>query len=235
MSDFIPKIGGERMTLDGIPLREGEKAQYFEKHSLSWWRQKTAKEHIDDGEQPNDPKGLTQMLFDDYENHFGYPHRMSARDMDENGILRLCFTIVKNITDEIVDAKIIELNDWHNLRGMKVSAKEMTAIRERAECQLKCEEFQLYLFGASPDAINREAYRVAEETVKEFYESQEMQISAYIRKSGVTIKELVEQMRSLDIPEDEIPEWITHCTPQRMKTLKKIIKRLRKGKEEQNG
>lgn len=226
MSDFIHE------TLDGIPLREGEKGKYFECHSLSWWRQKTAKEHIEDGEEPNDPKELTQELFDDYENHFGYPHRMSARDMDKDGILRLCFAIVKNITDDIVEAKIIELNDWHNLRGMRVSAKEMTAIRERAEVHLCREEFQMYLMGASPDAIIREAYRVAEETVKEFYEAQERQISAYIRKSGVTIKELVGQMRSLDIPEDEIPEWITHCTPQRMKTLKKIIKRLRKEKEE---
>lgn len=229
MSDFTHE------TLDGIPLREGEKGKYFECHSLSWWRQKTAKEHIDDGEQPNDPKELTQLLFDDYENHFGYPHRMSARDMDKDGILWLCFAVVKNITDDIVEAKIIELNDWHNLRGMRVSAKEMTAIREKAEHQLKREEFQIYLMGVAPDAIIREAYRVAEETVKEFYEKQEQSISAYIRKSGVTIKELVGQMRSLDIPEDEIPEWITHCTPQRMKTLKKIIKRLRKGKEEQDG
>ena len=220
------------MTLDGIPLREGEKEKYFEGHSLSWWRQKTVSEHKEDGDEASDPKELTQMLFDDYENHFGYPNRMSARDMDENGILRLCFAVVKNITDDIVEAKIIELNDWHNLRGMKVSAKEMTAIRERAEYQLKREAFQMYLFGASPDAIIRKAYRVAEETVKEFYEKQESQISAYIRKSGVTIKELVGQMRSLNIPEDEIPEWITHCTPQRMKTLKKIIKKLRKVKEE---
>ena len=229
MSDFIHE------TLDGIPLREGEKGQYFECHSLSWWRQKTVKEHSEDGDEANDPKELTQLLFDDYENHFGYPHRMSARDMDKDGILRLCFAVVKNITDDIVEAKIIELNDWHNLRDMKVSSKEMTAIRERAEHQLKREEFQIYLFGLSPDSIIREAYRVAEETVKEFYEAQERQISAYIRKSGVTIKELVGQMRSLDIPEDEIPDWITHCTPQRMKILKKIIKRLRKGKEEQNG
>lgn len=226
MSDFTHK------TLDGIPLREGEKGKYFECHSLSWWRQKTVKEHKDDGDEANDPKELTQLLFDDYENHFGYPHRMSAKDMNEDGLMRLCFAVVKNITDDIVEAKIIEFNDWHNLRGMKVSAKEMTAIREKAEHQLKREEFQIYLFGASPDAIIREAYRVAEETVKEFYEKQEQSISAYIRKSGVTIKELVGQMRSLDIPEDEIPEWITHCTPQRMKTLKKIIKKLRKVKEE---
>lgn len=229
MSDFTHE------TLDGVPLREGEKGQYFECHSLSWWRQKTVKEHSEDGDEANDPKELTQELFDDYENHFGYPHRMSARDMDKDGILRLCFAIVKVITDEIVDARVCELNNWFNLRGANVSPKHMTDIRERAEHQLKREAFQLYLFGASPDAIIREAYRVAEETVKEFYEAQERQISAYIRKSEVTIKELVGQMRSLDIPEDEIPDWITHCTPQRMKTLKKIIKRLRKGKEEQDG
>ena len=229
MSDFIHE------TLDGIPLREGEKGKYFECHSLSWWRQKTVKAHSEDGDEANDPKELTELLFEDYENHFGYPHRMSARDMDKDGILRLCFAVVKNITDDIVEAKIIELNNWHNLRGMKVSSKEMTAIRERAEHQLKREAFQIYLFGASPDAIIREAYRVADETVKEFYEKQEQSISAYIRKSGVTIKELVGQMRSLDIPEDEISEWITHCTPQRMKMLKKTIKRLRKVKEEQNG
>lgn len=220
------------MTLDGIPLREGEKERYFENHSLSWWRLKSFKEHREDGDGANDPKELTQLLFDDYENHFGYPHRMSARDMDKDGILRLCFAIVKVITDEIVDAKVCELNNWFNLRGANVSPKHMTDIRERAEHQLKREAFQIYLMGVAPDAIIREAYRVAEETVKEFYEKQEQSISAYIRKSGVTIKELVGQMRSLDIPEDEIPEWITHCTPQRMKTLKKIIKRLRKLKEE---
>ena len=236
MSDFIPKIGGgERMTLDGIPLREGEKGQYFEGHSLSWWRQKTVKEHKDDGDEANDPKELTQLLFDDYENHFGYPHRMSARDMDKDGILRLCFAIVKNITDDIVDVKVCEINDWHNLQGKKVSAKAMTDIRERAEYQLKREAFQIYLMGVAPDAIIREAYRVAEETVDDFYRKQEQSISAYIRKSGVTIKDLVGQMRSLDIPEDEIPEWITHCTPQREQTLKKIIKRLKKQKEEQDG
>ena len=223
------------MTLDGIPLREGEKAQYLQGHSLSWWRQKTVMEHIENGDKANDPKELTQALFDDYENHFGYPHRMSARDMDKDGIMRLCFAIVKNITDDIVDAKIIELNNWFNLRGANVSPKHMTDIRERAEHQLKREEFQIYLFGISPDAIIREAYRVAEDTVKEFYEKQERSISAYIRKSGITIKELVGQMRSMDIPEDEISEWITHCTPQRMKTLKKIIKRLRKEKEAKDG
>lgn len=215
------------MTLDGIPLREGE----LRKSQPVMVEAESVKEHREDGDEANDPKELTQLLFDDYENHFGYPHRMSARDMDKDGILRLCFAVVKNITDDIVEAKIIELNDWHNLRGMKVSSKEMTAIRERAEHQLKREEFQLYLFGASPDAIIREAYRVAEETVKEFYERQEQSISTYIRKSGVTIKELVGQMRSLGIPDDELPEWITHCTPQRMKTLKKIIKRLRKEKD----
>ena len=223
------------MTLDGIPLREGEKEQYFENHSLSWWRQKTVKEHREDGDEASNPKELTQLLFDDYENHFGYPHRMSAREMDKDGILRLCFAVVKNITDEIVDAKIIELNDRHNLRGKKVSAKAMTDIRQRAEAHLCREEFQIYLMGAAPDAIIREAYRVAEETVDDFYREQERKISAVIRNSGVTIKELVGQMRSLDIPEDEIPEWITHCTPQRMKMLKKIIKRLRKEKEEQDG
>lgn len=225
MSDFT------RETLDGIPLREGEKGQYFECHSLSWWRLKSFKEHKEDGDEASDPKELTQLLFDDYENHFGYPHRMSARDMDKDGILRLCFAIVKVITDEIVDAKVCELNNWFNLRGANVSPKHMTDIRERAEHQLKREEFQIYLMGVASDAIIREAYRVAEETVKEFYEKQEQSISAYIRKSGVTIKELVGQMRSLNIPEDEIPEWITHCTPQRMKTLKKIIKKLRKGKD----
>lgn len=223
------------MTLDGIPLRKGEKGQYFECHSLSWWRQKTVKEHEEDGDKANDPKELTQELFDDYENHFGYPHRMSARDMDKDGILRLCFAIVKNITDDIVDAKIIEINDWYNLRGKNVSPKAMTDIRQRAEYQLKREEFQIYLMGAAPDAIIREAYRVADETVKEFYAKQEQSISAYIRKSGVTIKELVGQIRSMDVPEDEIPEWITHCTPQRERTLKKIIKKLRKEKEEQDG
>ena len=226
MSDFTHE------TLDGIPLREGEKGQYFECHSLSWWRQKTVKEHEEDGDKANDPKELTQALFDDYENHFGYPHRMSARDMDKDGIMRLCFAIVKNITDDIVEARVCELNNWFNLRGANVSPKHMTDIRERAEHQLKREEFQIYLIGVAPDAIIREAYRVAEETVKEFYEKQESQISAYIRKSGITIKELVGQMRSLDVPEDEIPDWITHCTPQRMKTLRKIIKRLRKVKEE---
>ena len=229
MSDFIHE------TLDGIPLREGEKEQYFENHSLSWWRQKTVSEHKDDGDEANDPKELTQLLFDDYENHFGYPHRMSAREMDKDGILRLCFAVVKNITDEIVEAKVIELNDWHNLKGKKVSAKAMTDIRQRAEAHLCREEFQIYLMGAAPDAIIREAYRVAEETVDDFYREQERKISAVIRNSGVTIKELVGQMRSLDIPEDEIPNWITHCTPQRMKMLKKIIKRLRKEKEEQDG
>ena len=229
MSDFT------RETLDGIPLRDGEKGKYFECHSLSWWRLKSVKEHREDGDEANDPKELTQMLFDDYENHFGYPHRMSAKDMNEDGLMRLCFAIVKNITDDIVEAKIIEINGWHNLRGMKVRAKEMTAIRERAEYQLKREEFQIYLFGMSSEFIIKEAYRVAQETVDDFYREQERQISAYIRKSGVTIKELVGQMRSLDVPEDEIPEWITHCTPQRMKTLKKIIKRLRKEKEEQDG
>ena len=224
--------GKEMTTFDGVPLREGEKGQYFECHSLSWWRQKTVKEHEEDGDKANDPKELTQALFDDYENHFGYPHRMSARDMDKDGIMRLCFAIVKNITDDIVEARVCELNNWFNLRGANVSPKHMTDIRKRAEHQLKREEFQIYLFGISPDALIREAYRVAEETVKEFYEKQERSISAYIRKSGVTIKELVGQMRSMEIPEDEIPEWITHCTPQRMKTLKKIIKRLRKAKEE---
>lgn len=220
------------MTFDGVPLRKGEEEIIFENHSLPWWRQFSVREHKENGTEPFHPTQLTQCLFEDYENHFGYPHRMSARDMDKDGILRLCFAIVKNITDDIVDAKVCELNNWFNLRGANVSPKHMTDIRERAEHQLKREEFQIYLFGASPDAIIREAYRVAEETVKEFYEQQERQISAYIRKSGVTIKELVGQMRSLDIPEDEIPEWITHCTPQRMKTLKKVIKRLRR---EQDG
>lgn len=220
------------MTLDGIPLREGEKAQYFENHSLSWWRLKTVKEHREDGDEASDPKELTQLLFDDYENHFGYPHRMSAKDMNEDGLMRLCFAVVKNITDDIVEARVCELNNWFNLRGANVSPKHMTDIKERAEYQLKREEFQIYLFGMSPEFIIKEAYRVAQETVDDFYREQERQISAYIRKSGITIKELVGQMRSLDIPEDEIPEWITHCTPQRMKTLKKIIKRLRKLKEE---
>lgn len=233
MSDFIPKIGGERMTFDGVPLRDGEEEIIFENHSLSWWRQFSVREHKENGTEPFHPKELTQALFDDWGNHFGYPDKLKAEDVDIDGAMRLCFAIVKNITDDIVDSKVAEINDWHTLRGSGVSKTVTIDLRQKAEEHLKREEFQIYLFGASPDAIIREAYRVAEETVKEYYEEQERQISAHIRKSGVTIKELVGQMRTIDIPDDEIPEWITHCTPQRMQTLKKIIKRLRKGKEEQ--
>lgn len=224
MSDFIPKMGGERMTLDGIPLREGEKEQYFENHSLSWWRQFTVPEHKKNGTEPFRPKELTEALFEDYENHFGYPHRMSAKDMDEDGIMRLCVAIVKNITDEIVDAKVCEFNDWHNLKGDEVSAKVMTEVRENAERALLKKSFSTFLFGADPDAVIREAYRVAEITVKEFYEEQEKKISAHIRKSGIAISHLVAELRKLNINDDEIPEWITHCTPQREKAIRKIIK-----------
>lgn len=236
MSDFIPKIGGgERMTFDGVPLRDGEEEVIFENHSLSWWRQFTVQEHKENGTEPFHPAQLTQCLFEDYENHFGYPHKMSARDMDEDGLTRLCCAVVKSVVNEIVDAKVCEYNGWRNLKGKWVKADVMIELRQKAEELLHRKSFQMYLFGADPDGIIKEAYRVAQVTVDDFYREQEHRISAYIRKSGVTIKELVGQLRAIDIPDDEIPEWITHCTPQREQTLKKIIKRLKKQKEEQDG
>lgn len=222
------------MTFDGIPLREDEKGQYFECHSLSWWRQFTVQEHKKNGTEPFHPGKLTECLFDDYENHFGYPHKMSARDMDEDGLTRLCYAVVKSVANEIVDAKVCEYNGWRNLKGKWVKADVMIELRQKAEELLHRKSFQMYLFGADPDGIIKEAYRVAQEIVDDFYREQEKQISAYIRKSGVTIKELVAELRKLNIDNDEIPEWITHCTPQRMETLKKIIKKLRKVKEKKN-
>ena len=220
------------MTFDGVPLRDGEEEVIFENHSLSWWRQFSVHELKENGTKPFYPGKLTECLFDDYENHFGYPHKMSARDMDEDGLTRLCYAVVKSVVDEIVDAKVCEYNGWRTLKDKWVKPYVMIELRQKAEERLHRKSFSMYLFGADPDGIIKEAYRVAQKTVDDFYREQEKQISNYIRKSGVSIKELVGQMRSLDIPEDEIPEWITHCTPQRERTLKKIIKRLRKVKEE---
>ena len=106
--------------------------------------------------------------------------------------------------------------------------------REKAIKDLSTQYFQTYLFGMAPDAIVREADRIAKVKVKEFYTAQERMISKHIRKSGITVKELVAGLRQLDIPDDEMEEWITHCTPQRERIIKKTIKRLKKVKEEED-
>ena len=229
MSNGTEKIGGgKRMTFDGVPLRDGEEEVIFENHSLSWWRQFTVNEHKKNGTEPLYPSLLTAALYEDFTNHFGFPEHLRGKDMDPDGLQRLVFAIVKNITDDIVSCKIIEYNRQYTLhQGHKVSDKAMEAIvkaKEKAERDLHRKDIQMYLFGAEPDAVIREAYNVAHRTVDEFYEEQEKKISAHIRKSGITIKDLVAKLRKLDVDNDEIPDWITHCTPMREKIIRKIIK-----------
>ena len=229
--------GGARMTFDGMPLRDGEEEKIFEGHSLNWWRQWSVHEHKQNGTEPWDKAGLTKILMEDFENHTGFPTKLKAKDMDNDGCLRLCYAIVGNVTDRIVDARIIELNDNCDLSsGKKILPKALEAIRyekERSEQVLHADYFQNYLLGMAPDAVIREAYRVAAEKVKDFYKAQERRISEHIRKSGITIKELVAGLRQLDIPDDEMEDWITHCTPQRERVIKKVIKRLKKAKKEE--
>lgn len=224
------------MTSDGLPLRDGEYEVQFEGHSLNWWRQKSSKDHQLDGNAPEDPMGLSKLLFLDWENHFGFPNRIRAKDMQDVGVTRLVTAIVRNITDDIVNTKVIELNDNRDLKkGNRIPAEAMKALiyqRERAEEDLKSERMMMYLMGADGDALVRESYNVAARTVRDFYRQQEKMISEKIRKSGVTIKELVAELRKLNIDDDEIPQWITHCTPQRENTIKKILKRLKKGERE---
>ena len=228
--------GGARMTFDGMPLRDGEEEKIFEGHSLNWWRQFSVSEHKKNGTEPWGKKGLTDMLMDDFENHFGFGE-LTADTMNNDGALRLVQAIVGQCVDRIMDAKIIELNGGCELyNGKKVLPQAMEIIRDerqKAIRDLGTQYFQTYLFGMAPDAIVREADRIAKVKVKEFYTAQEKKISEHIRKSGITIKELVAEMRKLNIDDEEIPEWITHCDPLRERTLKKIIKRLKKVKKEE--
>ena len=136
-----------------------------------------------------------------------------------------------------MDAKIIELNGGCELyNGKKVLPQAMELIRDerqKAIRDLETQYFQTYLFGMAPDAIVREADRIAKVKVKEFYTAQEKKISEYIRKSGITVKELVAGLRQIDVPDDEMEDWITHCTPQRERVIKSVIKRLKKAKKEE--
>ena len=224
------------MTFDGMPLRDGEEEKIFEGHSLNWWRQFSVSEHKKNGTEPFDKAGLTKMLMEDFDNHFGFGE-LTADTMDNDGALRLVQAIVGQCVDRIMDAKIIELNGGCELyNGKKVLPQAMELIRDerqKAIRDLETQYFQTYLFGMAPDAIVREADRIAKVKVKEFYTAQEKKISEYIRKSGITVKELVAGLRQIDVPDDEMEEWITHCTPQRERVIKSVIKRLKKAKKEE--
>ena len=226
------------MTFDGMPLRDDEEEKIFEHHSLNWWRQFSVSEHKKNGIEPWDKKGLTDMLMDDFENHFGFGE-LTADTMDNDGALRLVQAIVGQCVDRIMDAKVIELNGGCELyNGKKILPQAMELIRDerqKAIRDLGTQYFQTYLFGMAPDAIVREADRIAKVKVEEFYTAQEKKISEHIRKSGITVKELVAGLRQIDVPDDEMEEWITHCTPQRERIIKKTIKRLKKVKEENYG
>ena len=224
------------MTFDGMPLRDGEEEKVYEGHSLNWWRQFSVSEHKKNGTEPFDKAGLTKMLMEDFDNHFGFGE-LTADTMDNDGALRLVQAIVGQCVDRIMDAKIIELNGGCELyNGKKVLPQAMELIRDerqKAIRDLETQYFQTYLFGMAPDAIVREADRIAKVKVKEFYTAQEKKISEYIRKSGITVKELVAGLRQIDVPDDEMEEWITHCTPQRERVIKSVIKRLKKAKKEE--
>lgn len=224
------------MTFDGMPLRDGEEEKIFEGHSLNWWRQFSVSEHKKNGTEPWDKAGLTKMLMEDFENHTGFGE-LTADTMDNDGALRLVQAIVGQCVDRIMDAKIIELNGGCELyNGKKVLPQAMELIRDerqKAIRDLETQYFQTYLFGMAPDAIVREADRIAKVKVKEFYTAQEKKISEYIRKSGITVKELVAGLRQIDVPDDEMEDWITHCTPQRERVIKSVIKRLKKAKKEE--
>ena len=227
---------GIRKTFDGMPLRDGEEEKVYEGHSLNWWRQWSIIEHKKNGTEPFDKAGLTKTLTEDFDNHFGFGE-LTADTMDNDGALRLVQAIVGACTDRIMDAKVIELNGGCELfSGNKVLPKALEAIqyeREKAIKDLGAQYFQTYLFGMAPDAIVREADRIAQVKVRDFYTAQERMISEHIRKSGITVKELVAGLRQLDIPDDEMEDWITHCTPQREQVIKKVIKRLKKAKKEE--
>ena len=115
------------MTFDGMPLRDGEEEKIFEGHSLNWWRQFSVSEHKKNGTDPWDKKGLTDMLMDDFENHFGFGE-LTADTMDNEGALRLVQAIVGQCVDRIMDAKIIELNGGCELyNGKKYCRKQWSS------------------------------------------------------------------------------------------------------------
>ena len=121
------------MTFDGMPLRDGEEEKIFEGHSLNWWRQFSVSEHKKNGTEPWNPKELTDLLFEDFENHTGFPNRLPKGTMDEEGAQRLATAIVKKVVDEIMDYEVIKLNGYRMLSGYPVGGKSLETIEQRAK------------------------------------------------------------------------------------------------------
>ena len=108
-------------------IHDGEEEKVYEHHSLNWWRQFSVSEHKKNGTDPWDKKGLTDMLMDDFENHFGFGE-LTADTMDNEGALRLVQAIVGQCVDRIMDAKIIELNGGCELyNGKKYCRKQWSS------------------------------------------------------------------------------------------------------------
>ena len=120
-------------TFDGCLLRPGEVDRSYGHHSLNWWRQWSVHEHRERRTTPWNPKELTDLLFEDFENHTGFPNRLPKGTMDEDGAQRLATAIVKRVVDEIMDYEVIKLNGYRELSGYPVGGKSFEAIEQKAK------------------------------------------------------------------------------------------------------
>lgn len=123
-----------------------------------------------------------------FEERFGWPEYLSARDMDEDGLMNLIGAIVKTIVEDIMDYEIILLNNGRDMYhdNMRLPEEVIRHFRQRAEKarnDLFRPEFSIYLGLIDPDDLLRRIRPEAIRRIRE-YKTNRAKNKAKEKKNG---------------------------------------------------
>lgn len=126
------------------------------------------KAKLKSGKEITENKGRSTIDIFSFEERFGWPEKLSAEDIDEEGLRNLISAIVKSVVDDIMDYEIILLNNgrdmYNDMRKLPEEyIRHKKQIAEKAKYELYRPEFELYLGDLSPDSIMR---RIKPEAVR---------------------------------------------------------------------
>lgn len=174
----------------------------------------------------------------------GYPEKLDPKKMHEPGVLKLMAAVVKDSVRIIVRYEALIYNDMREYstsgslwkkNGEEISDKLLRVLENDCRHEiawLHSEYASFYLMELSPDAVVREAKKVAQKTIEDSYRSFRRGFIEDIRKYGITQQDLMDE---LALDEDELAEWFRRIYHDRSKRMTKAIKEIRKRNKKEPG
>lgn len=174
----------------------------------------------------------------------GYPEKLDPKKMCDTGVLKLMAAVIKDSVQVIVRYEALIYNDCREYllkgpaktkNGVQIPDKLMEALENGCKHEiawLHSEYASFYLMGLPPDAVVREAKKVAQKTVENNYRSLRRDFIEDIRKYGITRQDLMDE---LALDEEELAEWFRRMYHDRSKQMTKAIKEIRRHKKSTSG